>query len=468
MTNMRTNNVERGPTKGVKRQGTKIRFGTSTRREIVPMAPKFERLRQLPLLAGLNDDEVHAIAEHFERLDFPEGTCVMEKGAEITDESMFYLIDEGSVDIIDEDANTTLTQHSGWYFGEDGLLEDKPRSVKIKAATDLVCLCITKANFQLLGNQERIRNAFACQSKVNQTHKTRPGESVVMKRNSTTGEVFVGVNDLQMENVKVKKPKEASSSDSTQALRKNNNEPHVQLQVIKVPAGFLLEASNERCLLDVGILIVIAYSAIATPYRAAFHGTGETDGTTSKLALDSANTSIMPEIVRSMLFFGDLISRFVTSYTGEDMRPVFDRRKIANRYMRTPYFVADFIAIWPWSLVKQELVVLELLRCVNAPSMLVRVLVSFHILDQPKALASWGFVRLLLFLTVYLHWVACLWYSVSKDGWFKTAIADYPVLDGVHPYWVSLKAALHLTVGASGLDTVLPTSDTEARLECGE
>jgi CRP-like cAMP-binding protein len=87
-------------------------------------------------------------------------------------------------------------------------------------------------------------------------------------------------------------------------------------------------------------------------------------------------------------------------------------------------------------------------------------------LDQPKALATWGFTKLLMFLTLYLHWVACFWHSISKDGWFSDTIVDFPVLDEINPYWVSLEASLHLTVGSSGLDTVLPTTDVEAAVQC--
>jgi CRP-like cAMP-binding protein len=148
------------------------------------------------------------------------------------------------------------------------------------------------------------------------------------------------------------------------------------------------------------------------------------------------------------------------------MRPVFDHKTIGARYM-CDHFVIDFLAAWPWAMLKPELGVLELLRCITLPETITHLLDSLHLLDEPKRLASWGFVQLLLFLVAYLHWTACLWYAVSKDGWFSKAIVDYPILGGIDPYLVSLQAALHLTVGASGLDTVLPTTDSEATVQAG-
>jgi hypothetical protein len=81
-----------------------------------------------------------------------------------------------------------------------------------------------------------------------------------------------------------------------------------------------------------------------------------------------------------------------------------------------------------------------------------------------KRLAGWGFVKLFMFLFVYLHWVACLWFSVAP-GWYSLAVAEEPLLADIDPYILALQAAVHLTVGTSGLSTCLPTTTTEARIQ---
>jgi hypothetical protein len=269
--------------------------------------------------------------------------------------------------------------------------------------------------------------------------------SNLTRRNSATGQLYIGTNDLQSKKVT---PSDIIVGQGSGVMDKE----WIDRRLTDVPPGFLLESSNMRCALDIVVLVVIAYASLATPYYCTFKGN------------DDALPTIA--IVRSSVFFLDLVSHaFFTSYMGEGMQPVFDHRKIATRYLCTYDFVFNFIAVWPWSLLKRELVVLELLRCLTAPALLARLLGSFRVLDQPKALAIWGFTKLLLFLVFYLHWVACLWFSISKEGWFTNVLVGFPELQDIHPYWVALAASLHLTVGSSGLDTVLPSSDIEAKVQ---
>eukprot|EP00935_MAST-01C_sp_MAST-1C-sp1_P002222 g2222.t1 len=84
---------------------------------------------------------------------------------------------------------------------------------------------------------------------------------------------------------------------------------------------------------------------------------------------------------------------------------------------------------------------------------------------RPSHVALWGMAKLIMFLTYYLHCIACLWYPISKEGWYQEALVEYPVLQRISPYLVSVQAVIHLTVGASGLDTVWPTTNAEARVQ---
>jgi CRP-like cAMP-binding protein len=168
--------------------------------------------------------------------------------------------------------------------------------------------------------------------------------------------------------------------------------------------------------------------------------------------------------VRSLIFMLDVGSHFFTTYIDKDHEVVTDRKKIAWRYLRSTCLI-DSISSLPWGLLSGYLAFLELLRCFTAPFIMRRMLESYRILDSVQRLACWGMFQLLCFLLLYLHWVACLWYVVSKDGWFATHANPVLGLDEVDPYFVSLEASLHLTVGASGLPDCVPTNTREAKVQ---
>jgi CRP-like cAMP-binding protein len=91
---------------------------------------------------------------------YRKGTFVMKQGDEISDDSMFYFHD-GEVNIVVD--GVKLISRIDGYFGEKGLLEDQPRSASIVAATDNICLQMTRKAFQNLldcDNSSPIRRAF--------------------------------------------------------------------------------------------------------------------------------------------------------------------------------------------------------------------------------------------------------------------------------------------------------------------
>jgi hypothetical protein len=220
---------------------------------------------------------------------------------------------------------------------------------------------------------------------------------------------------------------------------------------VLIPSYMMTEGSSVRLGLDSLVLLATAYSAVVTPYNAAF---GSTSYGIWKFMAG----------LRSFIFLLDVGSHFVTTYADRNHETVVDRSKIAWRYMKSTCII-DFVSSFPWGLFSKQLAFLELLRCFTAPYIMGRMLDSGRILDSVQRLACWGMFQLLCFLLLYLHWIACLWYVVSKDGWFATHANVNLGLEDVDPYYVSLEASLHLTVGASGLPDCVPTSTAEAKVQ---
>jgi hypothetical protein len=266
-----------------------------------------------------------------------------------------------------------------------------------------------------------------------------------VRQDTLSGEMFFGMNDLS----KNTPDKDRTKTDTfkghgaSKAMR-----PPSEDQVTFIPWFIILEFSHLRQCLDILVLLAIMYSAIVTPYLVAFE----------------EDAHAYRALIRAALCCIDLVANFFTAYVNKEFQPIYNYKIIRKRYLRG-YFCMDLISSIPWSFFSREAAFLELFRCCSAPTIMRRLLKSFHILDGVKRLAGWGIFKLFLFLSVYLHWVACLWYYEARLGWYKNAIAKYPELQDIHPYYMSLQASLQLTVGASALGDVWPTSTAEAR--CG-
>jgi nicotinamidase/pyrazinamidase len=119
------------------------------------------RLKRVPLLKQLDDSDLRLLANHFETQKFKQGRTVVRQDDVIGEESMLYFLDQGQVDVYVDGAKV-VSQEQGSYFGETGLIEDTPRSASIIAATDLICLCLSRSDFRNLSeNHENIRKVFA-------------------------------------------------------------------------------------------------------------------------------------------------------------------------------------------------------------------------------------------------------------------------------------------------------------------
>jgi CRP-like cAMP-binding protein len=119
-----------------------------------------DRLKRVPLLKQLDDSDLRLLASHFRKQKFKQDRIVIRQGDGVGEESMCYFLDQGQVDVYVDGAKVARRDQDS-YFGERGLVEDTPRSATIIAATDLVCLCLSRCDFRNLSEtHETIRKAF--------------------------------------------------------------------------------------------------------------------------------------------------------------------------------------------------------------------------------------------------------------------------------------------------------------------
>ena len=111
----------------------------------MPGAP-IDALRNVPLFAGLDDDELGGVAVLFKERHFSAGETLIKEGA---DGAAFFLVVSGEATVAVRGAERARLG-PGDHFGEIALIDEDVRSATITAATDLMCYGLTLWEFRPL------------------------------------------------------------------------------------------------------------------------------------------------------------------------------------------------------------------------------------------------------------------------------------------------------------------------------
>jgi CRP/FNR family transcriptional regulator, cyclic AMP receptor protein len=102
---------------------------------------------QIPLFQGLSDEDREALAERLAERPFKAGDIVFSQGEK---GSSMYVVQSGAVQIYlpskERDVPPVALKdlHTGEYFGELAIFDDKPRSASVRAVVDTVLLELTR------------------------------------------------------------------------------------------------------------------------------------------------------------------------------------------------------------------------------------------------------------------------------------------------------------------------------------
>jgi CRP-like cAMP-binding protein len=107
---------------------------------------KIDALRQAPLFAGLDKDELAELAQMADELEVDAGTVLAKEG-EIGHE--FFAIVDGDVDFIRGGKRIEMPQ-PGRFFGEIALVEHVPRMATVVAKTPLRFFVLNERDFRRL------------------------------------------------------------------------------------------------------------------------------------------------------------------------------------------------------------------------------------------------------------------------------------------------------------------------------
>jgi CRP-like cAMP-binding protein len=109
-----------------------------------------EKLRTIPLLAGLSDQALKRISELSNEFEAPAGWVLVEVGQP---GSGMFVLEEGTVEVQTPDGRR-WELGAGEFFGELALLTDHKRNARIRAKTPVRCLAISRADFSKLLHEE--------------------------------------------------------------------------------------------------------------------------------------------------------------------------------------------------------------------------------------------------------------------------------------------------------------------------
>ena len=103
-------------------------------------------LARIPLFAGLSDDELDALSRRVGEFAAPTGRVLIEVGQP---GSGLFVIEEGEVEV-ELPGGGSVRVGPGEFVGELALLTDDPHHARVRAATDVRCLAISRADFATL------------------------------------------------------------------------------------------------------------------------------------------------------------------------------------------------------------------------------------------------------------------------------------------------------------------------------
>jgi CRP/FNR family cyclic AMP-dependent transcriptional regulator len=105
-----------------------------------------DALRDVPLFADLDDDELARVASVFKERRFADGETVIQQGSGA---AAFFVIDSGAAQVI-VDGDERRLMGPGEHFGEMALIDAGTRTATVIASGALVCSGVTFWDFQPL------------------------------------------------------------------------------------------------------------------------------------------------------------------------------------------------------------------------------------------------------------------------------------------------------------------------------
>uniref|UniRef100_A0A665VM86 Voltage-gated inwardly rectifying potassium channel KCNH2 n=1 Tax=Echeneis naucrates TaxID=173247 RepID=A0A665VM86_ECHNA len=202
--------------------------------------------------------------------------------------------------------------------------------------------------------------------------------------------------------------------------------PEYKLQAPRIHKWTVLHYSPFKAVWDWLILLLVIYTAILTPYSAAFLLNDQVE----EVAMQSCGYSCSPlnvvDLIVDIMFIIDILINFRTTYVNSNDEVVSHPVRIAVHYFKG-WFLIDMVAAIPFDLLiyrngEETTTLIGLLKTAR----LLRLVRVARKLDRYSEYGAAVLFLLMCTFALIAHWLACIWYAIGNVerngsiGWLHT------------------------------------------------
>ncbi|XP_075036855.1 voltage-gated inwardly rectifying potassium channel KCNH7 isoform X4 [Mixophyes fleayi] len=190
--------------------------------------------------------------------------------------------------------------------------------------------------------------------------------------------------------------------------------PEYKLQTPRMNKFTILHYSPFKAVWDWLILLLVIYTAIFTPYSAAFL-LNDLEEQKRRTCGYSCNPLNVVDLMVDIMFIIDILINFRTTYVNQNEEVVSDPAKIAIHYFKG-WFLIDMVAAIPFDLLifgsgsDETTTLIGLLKTAR----LLRLVRVARKLDRYSEYGAAVLMLLMCIFALIAHWLACIWYAIGN------------------------------------------------------
>uniref|UniRef100_A0AAR2K0U1 Cyclic nucleotide-binding domain-containing protein n=1 Tax=Pygocentrus nattereri TaxID=42514 RepID=A0AAR2K0U1_PYGNA len=190
--------------------------------------------------------------------------------------------------------------------------------------------------------------------------------------------------------------------------------PEYKLQTPRINKFTILHYSPFKAVWDWLILLLVIYTAIFTPYSAAFLLNDLEEQKRRECGYSCSPLNVVDLIV-DIMFIVDILINFRTTYVNTNEEVVSHPAKIAVHYFKG-WFLIDMVAAIPFDLLifgsgsEETTTLIGLLKTAR----LLRLVRVARKLDRYSEYGAAVLMLLMCIFALIAHWLACIWYAIGN------------------------------------------------------
>ncbi|KAM9296919.1 voltage-gated inwardly rectifying potassium channel KCNH6 [Gastrophryne carolinensis] len=190
--------------------------------------------------------------------------------------------------------------------------------------------------------------------------------------------------------------------------------PEYKLQAPRIHRWTILHYSPFKAVWDWLILLLVIYTAIFTPYSAAFLLNNQEEEKNWECGY-SCNPLNIVDLIVDIMFIIDIVINFRTTYVNINDEVVSHPGKIAIHYFKG-WFLIDMVAAIPFDLLiyrtgsDETTTLIGLLKTAR----LLRLVRVARKLDRYSEYGAAVLFLLMCTFALIAHWLACIWYAIGN------------------------------------------------------